>query len=204
MSQGNYKPCTPKQAATLEKYGYNSNVSASEASRIIDALAANGWKRPQHNQQGGGQQQGGGNKSNPNNPATARQRGILEKYGYTAPMTFQQASEVIDQIAAAGWPEPAAWAARFQAPAQPPQVPYNPAPVPQGPAPGPYGYPPAQAPYAGPPVAPPQQQYVPPQQPQYPPQGQYPPQQSAVYPPQQQYPQGGGYNGGEEVPNFGN
>ena len=38
--------CTVKQAKLLKKYGYSGDVSKSEASRIIDALAANNWRKP--------------------------------------------------------------------------------------------------------------------------------------------------------------
>lgn len=37
--------CTYKQAALLRKYGYGTNVSFKEASRIIDTLKSNGWKK---------------------------------------------------------------------------------------------------------------------------------------------------------------
>lgn len=38
--------CTLKQAKILAKHGYDTEASFSEAREIIDALAANGWKRP--------------------------------------------------------------------------------------------------------------------------------------------------------------
>lgn len=37
--------CTYKQATLLRKYGYGTNVSFKEASRIIDTLKTNGWKK---------------------------------------------------------------------------------------------------------------------------------------------------------------
>lgn len=37
--------CTLRQARVLSKYGYPTDVSMDEASRILDGLAANGWKR---------------------------------------------------------------------------------------------------------------------------------------------------------------
>lgn len=37
--------CTYKQATLLRKYGYGTNVSFKEASRIIDTLKSNGWKK---------------------------------------------------------------------------------------------------------------------------------------------------------------
>ena len=40
------KLCSFKQAKTLKKYGYPTEVEFTEASRIIDALAKNGWVRP--------------------------------------------------------------------------------------------------------------------------------------------------------------
>lgn len=40
--------CTTKQAATLEKHGVDpTGIPMDRASRIIDAIAANGWRRPQ-------------------------------------------------------------------------------------------------------------------------------------------------------------
>lgn len=47
--------CTDKQAAILDKYGYDPNSSFEQASAIIDGLKANGWKRqdaPQQRRQG--------------------------------------------------------------------------------------------------------------------------------------------------------
>ena len=41
------KLCSFKQAKVLKKYGYPTDVGFGEASRIIDALAKNHWKRPQ-------------------------------------------------------------------------------------------------------------------------------------------------------------
>ena len=41
------KLCSFKQAKVLRKYGYNTDVSFTEASATIDALAKNGWVRPQ-------------------------------------------------------------------------------------------------------------------------------------------------------------
>jgi superfamily II DNA or RNA helicase len=38
--------CSLRQAHTLKKYGYSSNVTRQEASKLIDSIAANGWKRP--------------------------------------------------------------------------------------------------------------------------------------------------------------
>lgn len=37
--------CSYKQASLLRKYGYGTNVSFREASRIIDSLKSNGWKK---------------------------------------------------------------------------------------------------------------------------------------------------------------
>lgn len=37
--------CSYKQASVLRKYGYGTNVSFREASRIIDSLKSNGWKK---------------------------------------------------------------------------------------------------------------------------------------------------------------
>jgi type I site-specific restriction endonuclease len=39
------KLCSFKQAKVLRKYGYDTNVSFTEASATIDALARNGWQR---------------------------------------------------------------------------------------------------------------------------------------------------------------
>ena len=38
--------CSFKQAKVLKKYGYETNVSFENASRIIDALAKSGWRKP--------------------------------------------------------------------------------------------------------------------------------------------------------------
>jgi superfamily II DNA or RNA helicase len=38
------KLCSFKQAKVLRKYGYETNVSFAEASRVIDALAKSGWR----------------------------------------------------------------------------------------------------------------------------------------------------------------
>ena len=37
--------CTLKQARVLKKWGYDTDVSMEEASRILDGLASNGWKQ---------------------------------------------------------------------------------------------------------------------------------------------------------------
>ncbi len=39
--------CTAKQRNVLKKYGYDCNIGMKEASKIIDRIAANGWKRPE-------------------------------------------------------------------------------------------------------------------------------------------------------------
>ena len=39
------KLCSFKQAKVLRKYGYDTEVSFTEASAMIDALAKNGWRR---------------------------------------------------------------------------------------------------------------------------------------------------------------
>jgi hypothetical protein len=39
--------CSVKQAKLLGRYGYSTDTTFTEASRIIDALAKNGWQRPQ-------------------------------------------------------------------------------------------------------------------------------------------------------------
>lgn len=39
--------CSFKQAKLLARYGYDANVSMDQAKRIIDAIAANGWKKPE-------------------------------------------------------------------------------------------------------------------------------------------------------------
>ena len=39
--------CTAKQAAVLNKFGYDgANTTMADARRLIDAIAANGWRRP--------------------------------------------------------------------------------------------------------------------------------------------------------------
>lgn len=39
--------CTYKQAKVLQKYGYSPESSYQEAREVIDAIAANGWRRPE-------------------------------------------------------------------------------------------------------------------------------------------------------------
>jgi len=41
------KQCSFKQARLLSRYGYPTDVPFAEASRLIDALAKNGWRRPE-------------------------------------------------------------------------------------------------------------------------------------------------------------
>jgi hypothetical protein len=43
-STGPARPCSPRQAAVLKKFGYDTNCSAKEASEIMDELAANDWQ----------------------------------------------------------------------------------------------------------------------------------------------------------------
>jgi hypothetical protein len=38
--------CTVKQAKILGKHGFSVDVTFNEARRLIDAIAANGWRRP--------------------------------------------------------------------------------------------------------------------------------------------------------------
>jgi superfamily II DNA or RNA helicase len=38
--------CSFKQAKVLQRFGYDTNVSFAEASRLIDAIAKNGWRQP--------------------------------------------------------------------------------------------------------------------------------------------------------------
>jgi hypothetical protein len=38
--------CTFRQARTLLRHGFDPEVSFDEAHRQLDALAANGWRRP--------------------------------------------------------------------------------------------------------------------------------------------------------------
>jgi len=47
VSRFEKKTCTYKQARVLARFGYPTDTTFKEASRIIDALAANGWKRPE-------------------------------------------------------------------------------------------------------------------------------------------------------------
>lgn len=47
FSRWSKKLCTLKQAALLKKYGYPTNLTMKEASATIDALASNGWRRPE-------------------------------------------------------------------------------------------------------------------------------------------------------------
>jgi len=45
-------PATPKQRALLQRYGYRPDVSKAKAGEIIDAIAANGWRRPRRKPSG--------------------------------------------------------------------------------------------------------------------------------------------------------
>lgn len=47
MQRWDAKACTFKQARVLKKYGYPTDVGFGEAKQLIDAIAANGWKRPE-------------------------------------------------------------------------------------------------------------------------------------------------------------
>lgn len=46
MHRWDAKLCSFKQAKLLKRHGYNTNMSMEEASRTIDILAANNWRRP--------------------------------------------------------------------------------------------------------------------------------------------------------------
>jgi hypothetical protein len=39
------KLCSFKQASLLKKYGFETNVSREDASRILDTLSNNGWRK---------------------------------------------------------------------------------------------------------------------------------------------------------------
>jgi superfamily II DNA or RNA helicase len=41
--------CTVKQAGLLKKYGYPTDLKFDQARKVIDAVAANGWRRPAQN-----------------------------------------------------------------------------------------------------------------------------------------------------------
>lgn len=38
--------CTPKQAKRLQQFGYSPNTRFEDAHKLLDAIAANGWRRP--------------------------------------------------------------------------------------------------------------------------------------------------------------
>jgi type I site-specific restriction endonuclease len=40
------KLCTMRQAKILKRFGYDTNVTMDQASKLIDGLAKNGWRRP--------------------------------------------------------------------------------------------------------------------------------------------------------------
>jgi superfamily II DNA or RNA helicase len=46
MKRQSEKKCTYKQAKLLKRYGYPTDMSFENASKTIDAIASNGWKRP--------------------------------------------------------------------------------------------------------------------------------------------------------------
>ncbi len=97
-------PATPKQQNVLADFGYNPNVSFDEASKTIDAIAANGWKRPdgevatQSTQPVAQRTEG--------NPCTAKQAACLEKFGLDPNVTFEQARVELDKLAANNWKLP--------------------------------------------------------------------------------------------------
>lgn len=116
--------CTEKQAKCLERNGYNpADYDFDSASELIDALKANNWKpltepgAPKPTQAptsgpakksatGGVPKKGEAPKSDldPNGPLTAKQAKVLDKYDYeTEGVTFQQACDLIDKIAANNW-----------------------------------------------------------------------------------------------------
>lgn len=113
--------CTERQARVLEKHGYNPNVSFDRASEIIQALRDNDWERPDGESAPRTRRtasaaptrrrtsNAGGRRSEKSyaGPATRKQVGILEKYGYNADrMSFKEASKLIDRIANNGWKRP--------------------------------------------------------------------------------------------------
>jgi len=103
MSEGN--PATPKQQNVLADFGYNPNVTFDEASKLIDAIAKNGWKRPSEDGEPEGPRPTP--KSNVprdgSNPCTAKQAACLEKFGMNPNVTFAQASAALDALAANNW-----------------------------------------------------------------------------------------------------
>jgi superfamily II DNA or RNA helicase len=46
IARRNNGGCTYKQAQLIKRFGYPTNITCAEATRIIDALAKNGWRRP--------------------------------------------------------------------------------------------------------------------------------------------------------------
>ena len=47
INRQNAGQCTYKQAKILARYGYPATTTFEGASKIIDAIAKNGWRRPQ-------------------------------------------------------------------------------------------------------------------------------------------------------------
>jgi len=114
-------------ATVLADFGYDPDeYDYDEASAILDELAKNKWQRPDREKSSeprkparGSQrrktapaQGGDGERSGP----SGRQVAMLEKYGYDTDVTFEQASDIMDELASAGWPDPAEWSQQDDVP----------------------------------------------------------------------------------------
>lgn len=113
--------CSRKQAEILQDFGYDPNVSFEQASALITGIQNNGWQRPdglpkpgqQRPPQSGAAQyvqqqqrapQQGGQRNN--NRCTQRQADLLAKHGYDPSVSFDEASAIIDELAANNWQRP--------------------------------------------------------------------------------------------------
>jgi hypothetical protein len=123
--------CTAKQAAVLEKYGYSADCSFEDASATIQQLADNGWQplpggpqpvtKPQPARQAAPQQRApqrqapaparpapqrqapANQETNRRDTPTPRMAATLEKFGYDPNVTFDEARQILDDLAANNW-----------------------------------------------------------------------------------------------------
>jgi hypothetical protein len=72
------------------------------ASALIDQIAGAGWKRPD----GKPQPKSVTKPRDGKGPATAKQKALLRKHGLRDDVTFGEASNMLDAVAANGWEVP--------------------------------------------------------------------------------------------------
>lgn len=103
-------PATQKQQNVLADFGYNPKINFDEATTIIDAIANNGWKRPEADGAPVTPVAATAAPSNrpEGNPCTAKQAACLTKFGLDPNVTFDQARVELDKLAANDWQLPSA------------------------------------------------------------------------------------------------